>query len=168
MAARHLAQHRLEELIGADELQRGHLLQRLPGGVEERLQQTPAGRIDRDVDTAHLFDRRIGQLGKAAFLRDVARPPCSAGFLCEVFQHIGLATRDHNLRPFINEPARHDLAHIFRAARAQNDRPLAFQPFHIRSPALVIGSSVSEPRKRRACYKTQWCAPARSNTVGWR
>ena len=134
-AARHRADHRLEKLERADELQRAHLLQLLGGVFEEGPQQSPARGVERNRHAAHAFATLASQRFELRLSRDVAGKRKAADFAGEAFQFIHAPSGDQYLRAFVAKPLGDDLCHIVASGRAQYHRRFPFQASHIGLPS---------------------------------
>ncbi|KAG5732952.1 hypothetical protein E4T56_gene80, partial [Termitomyces sp. T112] len=156
--AGHLADHRLKELIGADILQIGHRIQFLARGVEERLEQAPAGGVDGNVHAPHRRHGRISHRGQTLCAGDVASRPMAGVGLGKFGQHAFLAARHGDLGAFVQKSAGDMLAHIALAAGAQNDGALACQSAHF-IPSLCLGCPLLSHRPvRHSSPKGEWQA----------
>ena len=57
----HAAEHGLIKQDCAGELQRGDRFEIRPGGIQERLEQSPAGCVERNIEPAKAINRGLGE-----------------------------------------------------------------------------------------------------------
>ena len=124
-AVQHAAQHALEKLERADELQGRHPGKLIPGGVEERFDETPSGGVDRDVDTAEPPRGAFCQRPEFRFGRYIAQAGMAADLGRQRLERVAMTARDQHLSPLGGQPPGDDLTHIVLTGRADNYRSFA-------------------------------------------
>src|SRR5436309_8221633 len=97
----------------------------------ERLEQPPAGGVERDIDSTQPFLRRRDQRANIAFLLDIADLRERADPRGHLVERFRTTPGDHQPRALVDEALRDMLAEI--AGRdAQDQRRLSAQPPHTR------------------------------------
>ena len=122
----HRLDHFLIELERSDELQRRHHFQFFFGIFQKGLQKAYAGRVDGDIDAAHLALGRLAQRLDIGFLGEIANRIMAADLFRKAFQFVFVAAGDKHIRTFVMHPPGNDLPHIVLARGSENDRSFSF------------------------------------------